>query len=93
MPEWRGAVPADRGDAAVDRGVDVPDGRADGASFTTGRPGGRLVGRGIGAVLFGTPRRGGASVFTRTGNRSTNTHPTCGTGLPPIKRPCSNNHG
>ena len=26
----------------------------------------------------------------RTGERSTNTQPTCGTGLPPMSRPCSN---
>ena len=28
-----------------------------------------------------------------TGSRSTNTQPTNGTGLPPIKRPSSNSHG
>jgi hypothetical protein len=29
----------------------------------------------------------------RTGVRATNTHPMCGTGLPPISRPSSNSHG
>ena len=29
----------------------------------------------------------------RTGVRATNTHPTCGTGLPPMRRPSSNSHG
>ena len=28
----------------------------------------------------------------RTGVRSTNTHPTCGTGFPPTSRPSSNSH-
>ncbi len=28
----------------------------------------------------------------RTGTRSTHTHPTCGTGLPPIRRPSSKSH-
>ena len=28
----------------------------------------------------------------RTGRRSTNTQPTCGTGLPPIRRPSSKSH-
>ena len=29
----------------------------------------------------------------RTGVRSTNTQPTCGTGLPPIRRPWVKSHG
>ena len=29
----------------------------------------------------------------RTGKRSINTQPTFGTGLPPMRRPASNNHG
>ena len=61
------------------------------SGFGTARCGGR-VGRGIGAVLLGTPRRATESVLARTGRRSTNTHPTCGTGLPPSKRPMSKSH-
>ena len=68
------------------------------------RPGGGLVGIGIGrlASLLAVRREPAPSLFEPralrltgpfTGTRFTNTQPTCGTGLPPIRRPSSKSHG
>ena len=65
-------------------------------------PGGGVRGTGIGLLASGLgvwSLRTTEPAFTdfllvgpRAGTRSTNTHPTCGTGLPPMRRPWSNNH-
>src|SRR5690606_34497587 len=69
--------------------------------------GGGLVGTGIGPLASGEAFRAGAFfalpflasrtarrlVSPRTGLRGRKIHPTCSTGLPPIRRPSSNSHG
>ena len=70
-------------------------------------PGGGDLGTGIGFIASALTFTLGADSFLppfsasrmerrllspRTGVRLTNTHPTFGTGLPPISRPSSNNH-
>jgi hypothetical protein len=56
----------------------------------------RVAGRAMAPVAdfaaLDVRRDAGLSFFTRTGLRSMNTHPTFGTGLPPMSRPASNNH-
>ncbi|NDB05551.1 MAG: hypothetical protein EBX95_07330 [Acidimicrobiia bacterium] len=71
-------------------------------------PGGSDFGTGIGFIASALTFTLGATSFfppfsasrmdrrllsPRTGVRLTKTHPTFGTGLPPISRPSSNNHG
>ena len=67
-------------------------------------PGGGAIGTGIGwlASLLADRRAGAFSAAVAlalrltapfTGTRLTKTQPTCGTGLPPTRRPSSNNHG
>jgi hypothetical protein len=46
-------------------------------------------GSGAGATRLRASRTARRLAGPRTGARSTNTQPTCGTGLPPIRRPSS----
>ena len=50
-------------------------------------PGGGVLGTGIGRLASRLAFFTDFEAIGRTGNRSMNTHPTFGTGLPPMRRP------
>src|SRR5262245_1705562 len=90
-----GAAPAG---AAAGSGAFLRRPRAGGGAFGTGsgcdasllgRPPARVVAV-VGLPLSRTARR---PIGPLTGARGTNTHPTWGTGLPPMRRPSSKSHG